>query len=66
MSELAIHTNVVNRERYACLVLKKAQRLGMKAAVFFDNENDMDQLDNLLWTFEPSSFIPHAIARTAG
>ena len=66
MSELAIHTNVANREKYACLVLKKAQRLGMKAAVLFDDENYMDQMDNLLWTFEPSSFIPHAIARTAG
>lgn len=66
MSELAIHTNVANRAKYACLVLKKAQRLGMKAAVLFDNEYDMDQMDNLLWTFEPSSFIPHAIAQTAG
>ncbi len=65
MSELAIHTNVVNRERYACLVLKSAETRHENHCVF-DNENDMDQLDNLLWTFEPSSFIPHAIARTAG
>ncbi len=66
MSELAIHTNVANREKYACLVLKKAQRLGLKVAVLFDDENLMDDFDNLLWTFEPSAFIPHAIAGTAG
>ena len=57
---LAFHFNVDNRHLYACKALKKAQRLQMSAAVLFDREDDLALFDRTLWSFDQSSFIPHA------
>ena len=51
MSDLAFHTGVENRFKYACLAMRKAQRLNVSAC-------------NMLWAFEPTSFIPHGRPNT--
>lgn len=66
MSELAIHTHVPEPFLYQCLILKKAYRLGISVALLFDNQEDCNYLDELLWTFDKQSFIPHAQTRSAG
>jgi DNA polymerase-3 subunit chi len=60
MSELAIHTNVEDPFRYGCLILKKADKLGMRTCVLFDTPEDLDRFDELLWTFDDYEFIAHA------
>ncbi len=66
MSELVIHANVDKPLLHVCQILKKTQRLGMSAAILFDDQNKMEQFDVFLWSFEQGSFIPHAIAGTKG
>jgi len=66
MSELAIHTHVPDPFLYQCLILKKAHRLGISVALLFDNQQDCDLLDELLWTFDKQSFIPHAQTHSPG
>ncbi len=46
---------------FACRLLDKVQRMGMRALVAMDNESEARQFDELLWTFKPESFIPHQL-----
>lgn len=47
--------------RYACRLVRKAYNNGYRVYVRTENEEDMKQLDTLLWTFSDLDFIPHAI-----
>lgn len=58
MSEVAFHFNVADRLGYACRLLRKAQRLGTAVSVT-GAASLLDRLDQLLWTFEPTEFVPH-------
>lgn len=66
MSELAIHVYVDNPSVYVCRILLKAQKAGMRAAVLFDDAAAMKTFDDFAWSADPGSFIPHAVAGTAG
>jgi DNA polymerase-3 subunit chi len=46
---------------FACRLIDKVHRLGMRTLVVMDNEADARQFDELLWTFKPESFIPHQL-----
>ncbi len=58
MSDVAFHFNVADRLGYACRLLRKAQRLGTAVSVT-GAASLLDRLDELLWTFEPTEFVPH-------
>lgn len=45
---------------YACRVARKAYKNGYRVYIRVENEQDMQQLDTLLWTFSELDFIPHA------
>ncbi len=45
---------------FACRLTEKAQRLGRKVYIATGDRQHSEQLDELLWTFRPESFIPHA------
>lgn len=47
--------------RYACRLVRKAYNNGYRVYIRTENEQDMKQLDTLLWTFSDLDFIPHAI-----
>ena len=51
------------QERYlfACKLIEKVYRSGCFCYVFTDSIEQSRQLDDLLWTFRPGSFIPHQI-----
>lgn len=66
MSELAIHVHVDNPSVYVCRILLKAQKAGMRAAVLFDDAQAMKVFDDFAWSVDSESFIPHAVAGTAG
>lgn len=61
MSELAFHTGIEDRFKYACLAMRKAQKLKMSAAVLLETEDDLRRFDNALWSFESTAFIPHGV-----
>ncbi|HSC67225.1 MAG TPA: DNA polymerase III subunit chi [Cellvibrio sp.] len=46
---------------FACRLIDKVQRTGMRVLVAVDNETDAIAFDELLWTFKPESFVPHQI-----
>ena len=50
------------RLRVACRVTEKAYRAGHRVNVLARDAEEAGVLDDLLWTFSQSSFIPHALA----
>jgi DNA polymerase-3 subunit chi len=47
------------RERFACKLAEKAYKLGHRIVVRAADDQHKRQLDELLWTFRPGSFVPH-------
>ena len=50
-----------DRLRFACRLTEKAWSLGHKVYIHTDSEAMAQEMDNLLWEFNPESFVPHAI-----
>lgn len=48
------------RERLACRIAEKAVRLGHRLHIHAGDDEGLDALDALLWTFRDVSFLPHA------
>ncbi len=48
--------------RYACRLVHAAWEQGMKISIHTADPAHSSRLDDLLWTFSQSSFIPHATA----
>lgn len=44
---------------FACRLTDKAQQLGHRVHILARDEEQLRQLDELLWQFRPESFIPH-------
>jgi len=49
-------------ERFACRLTEKAFRSGQRVYLNSATRQQAEQLDQLLWTFRPGSFIPHRCA----
>lgn len=45
--------------RFACRLTEKAFRAGYRVHINSATSEQAEQLDNLLWSFRPGSFIPH-------
>lgn len=58
-------TTLDQRLVLACRLADKAYRSGHKVYVHCASDAQAQQLDDLLWTFQPSSFVPHALSTTA-
>lgn len=59
---LAGNADHQERARFACRLAEKAWQQGYRVFMHTSSEFDAQQLDDLLWTFRPESFVPHAIA----
>lgn len=62
MSEVQFHVNVPDRVHYACRLLRKALRQGVRVAVT-GSASTLAELDRALWVFEAEEFLPHARLR---
>ena len=60
MTEIAFHVNVPDRLGYSCRLLRKAYLSGARIAVIAEPAVLLE-LDQLLWRFSPSDFVPHAV-----
>ncbi|MCG8532337.1 MAG: DNA polymerase III subunit chi [Desulfovibrionales bacterium] len=49
------------RALFACRLADKAWRSGLSTHIHTAGEQDMKDLDNLLWSFREDSFLPHII-----
>lgn len=58
MTNIEFHVNVADKLHYSCRLLRKAYRSGAKAVVTAEPEL-LQQLDQLLWSFSATEFLPH-------
>lgn len=58
MTEVAFHFNAPDKQAYACRLLRKALAAGSKVVVTAPADV-LARLDNLLWTFSQTDFLPH-------
>lgn len=54
-------TSVEARWLYVCRFIEKVERLGHSILVAVDTQEEAQELDDLLWSFKPESFIAHQI-----
>lgn len=59
MTEISFHFNVPEKLGYGCRLLRKAYLSGAQVAVTGDTPQ-LAELDQLLWTFSATEFIPHS------
>lgn len=53
--------DAAERERFACRLADIAYRRGQRVYVHAQSPEQARRLDNLLWTFQAGSFVPHAL-----
>ncbi len=53
------------RASFACRLADKAYRLGNRVYIHTASAEQTRQLDDLLWTFQQNSFVPHGIYQAA-
>lgn len=58
MTEIAFHFNVPDKLAYSCRLLRKAYLSGARVVVTAEPEI-LAQLDQWLWNFSPTEFVPH-------
>jgi DNA polymerase-3 subunit chi len=61
MTEVEFHFNVGDKLAYSCRLLRKARAGGAKIIVTAE-PNLLAQLDQMLWTFSNTEFLPHCRA----
>jgi DNA polymerase III subunit chi len=64
MHEVEFHTGVQDALHFACRLLRKAVRQGVRVQVTAPDEV-LSGLDRLLWTFEERDFVPHVRVASA-
>lgn len=64
MTDIAFHFNVADKLGYSCRLLRKAYLSGAQLVVTGAPEM-LAELDQLLWTFSASEFVPHFSATAA-
>lgn len=58
MTEVEFHTGVADPLDFACRLLRKAYRRGVRVLVIAPPQR-LQALDRLLWTFDERDFVPH-------
>lgn len=65
MAEVSFYTGVADRLGFVCRLLRKASLSGATVAVVGPTPL-LDRLDQALWTFEATEFVPHLRLRAQG
>jgi len=59
------HLQVRSQNDVLPMLLSKAYEQGKRVVVKMRDERDVEALDTYLWTFNPSSFLPHGSVKTS-
>lgn len=65
MTEIEFHTGLDDPLGFCCRLLRKATGVGARVVVHAEAAQ-AEQLDRMLWVFDPLSFVPHARLGAAG
>jgi DNA polymerase-3 subunit chi len=66
MTQVYFYSGASNRLLTACRLCAKAVQQNMTVLIYAPDVAMLEQLDELLWTFSPTSFIPHCDIRADG
>jgi len=47
--------------KFACRLAQKASKQGLRVYIHTESEEQSKELDDLLWSFSASSFVPHTL-----
>ena len=61
MTDIEFHVNVADKLQYSCRLLRKAYRKGAKTVVTAEPQLLL-ALDNLLWSYSATEFLPHCLS----
>jgi DNA polymerase-3 subunit chi len=61
MTRIDFHSNVPDKIHYACRLVRKAmaQAATQNVVLMLEDRIQLNQLDEALWTFSASDFLPH-------
>lgn len=59
MTQIYFYSGSNDKLKTACRLCAKAVQQGMRVMIYTPDAALIEQLDELLWTFSPTSFIPH-------
>ncbi len=59
MTEVYFYSGAVDKLQVACKLCAKAVKQGACLIVYTGDVKILEKLDKLLWTFNPTSFLPH-------
>lgn len=64
MTKIDFHTQVSDKIGYTCRLVRKAlaTSAGSRIVILVENRAQLASLDEMLWTFSDSDFLPHATA----
>lgn len=62
MTRVDFHFNAPDKAAYACRLVRKIYRAGLRCQVTSDDAASLAHFDELLWTFSRRDFIPHVRA----
>lgn len=65
MTRIDFHSNVSDKITYTCRLIRKARAANCKVVIFDDDQAQLNQLDEALWTFSESDFLPHVMFQDA-
>ena len=61
MTRIDFHSNVPDKIHYACRLIRKARAADCRIIVVDSDRAQLDVLNDALWTFSESDFLPHVL-----
>jgi DNA polymerase-3 subunit chi len=62
MTRIDFRTNIPDQIDYTCRLVRKARAANCRVVLLTANRQDLDVLDQALWTFSELDFLPHVTA----
>ncbi|SEM91440.1 DNA polymerase III subunit chi [Nitrosomonas marina] len=59
MTDIYFYSGAEDKLLVACRLCAKALSQNARIVVFTSNQSMLEKLDKMLWTFQPTSFLPH-------
>ncbi|WP_395004830.1 DNA polymerase III subunit chi [Undibacterium sp.] len=61
MTRIDFHSQVADKIHYSCRLIRKARAANCKILVLSQNAQQAKELDQALWSFSASDFLPHVM-----
>lgn len=62
MTRIDFYSNVPDKILYACRLVRKARAANCRLVLFGQDRAQLTQIDEALWTFSDTDFLPHVMA----